>query len=75
MPEFGPRGPVVDYNAKVEDVKDNMKSILEKVIVNDKTVTVKEKQLYCNCSLRLLREMGLMGILRQRLMHSRLLFI
>ena len=68
MPEFGPRGPVVDYNAKVEDVKDNMKSILEKVTRNDRTVQN-------NCSLRLSREMGLVEILRQRPMRSRLLFI
>ena len=47
MPEFGPRGPVIDYNAKVEDVKDNMKSILEKVTINDQTVKAEEKEQSC----------------------------
>ena len=68
MARFGPRGPVIDYDAKVEDIKDNMKSILEKVTRNDRIVQN-------NCSLRLLREMGLVEILRQRPMRSRLLFI
>ena len=45
MARFGPRGPVIDYDAKLEDVKDNMKSILEKVTVNDKA---EEKQLNCS---------------------------
>jgi len=37
MLEFGPRGPVTDYNAKMEDIRDNMKSILEKAVKRNGT--------------------------------------
>ena len=46
MLEFGPRGPVTDYNAKMEDIRDNMKSILEKVTEHYRIVTAEEKQPY-----------------------------
>ena len=47
MPEYGSRRAVLEYNAKVEDVKDNMKSILEKVNAGLFIKPSQSQKIYC----------------------------